>query len=362
MVFNSYGMGDKTGDPTPRRLRRAREEGDAGVSAFAAQGVAFVVAAVLAPAAVRALADQSATALRAAIERAAYLHSPWILFDGTELASAVVALSLPVLAAAGTASGVAHLVQTRGVIATRRLSPDPARLDPVAGLRRLASGMRLFGAARSLAAVVVVGWIAWRSLADHAIDFAHVARAGGAAWIPALVGSVAGGLAWRVALAGLGLGVVDALVVRAAWMRRMRPSRDEARRDIRENEGDPQLKAVRERLRRHDAAPQQAAIEDVEAASVVVLDSARVACALRYEPEPDEGAAADEAPVVVAIGEGETARQILIVAESSGVAVASDPTLARALFELRVGDVVPEALYDAVAELLAVTAPRPRSP
>jgi flagellar biosynthesis protein FlhB len=338
-------MAEKTEEATPRRLRKAREEGDAGVSAFAAQALGFVVAVAVAPAAVRALAEHAAGDLQSAIAQAADVHAA--RFDAGALSVSVLSLALPVALAAGVAAGAAHLVQTGGVLATGKLSPDLSRLDPVAGLGKLLSGTRLFSVARSLVAALVVGWLAVRGLTDHVVDLARVG--GRLAWAPAVVADVAGGVAWKAALVGLGLGVIDVLVVRTAWMRRLRMSKDEVRREHKDSEGDPQLKAARERA--HHDMMAQATIASVRTASVVVVNPTHLACALRYV-EGADGAEGDAAPVVVASGEGDLAQQILRAAEQWGIPVVRDVPLARALIELQVGDVIPEALYEAVAEIL----------
>ncbi len=340
-------MAEKTEEATPRRLRKAREEGDAGVSAFAAQALGFVVTVAVAPSAIRALAEHAARDLEQAIANAGDVHGA--RFDAGALGVSVLSLALPVALAAGVAAGAAHLVQTGGVLATGRLGPDLSRLDPVAGLGKLLSGTRLFAVARSLLAAVVVGWLAVRGLTDHVVDLARLAGPGRVAWAPAVVGEIAGGLAWRAALVGLGLGLVDLLVVRTAWMRRLRMSKDEVRREHKDSEGDPQLKAARERAY-HDMMA-QATIASVRTATVVVVNPTHLACALRYE-EKREGGDGDAAPVVVASGEGELAQQILRAAEQWGIPVVRDVPLARALIELQVGDEIPEALYEAVAEIL----------
>jgi len=337
-------MSNKTEEPTPRRLRKAREEGDAGVSPFAAQAVGFLVAAAVAPVAVRALADRAVGDLRGAIALAASPGASRV--DGaiwTELATSVVGLVLPVLIAAGVAAGVTHVVQSGGVMATARLTPRLERLNPLAGLKGLFSGARLFAVARSLVAGLVVAWLAWRGLTDHVVDIARVG--GRTRWLGVLVSDVAGGLVWRAALVGLALGVIDLVVVRTAWRRRLRMSKDEVRREHKDSEGDPQLKAARERAY-HDMMA-QATIASVRTASVVIVNPTHLASALRYDE--NDG---DEAPVVVASGEGELAQQIRQAAEQWGIPVVHDVPLARALSELQVGDVIPEALYEAVAEIL----------
>jgi type III secretion protein U len=334
-------VSDKTEEPTPRRLRKAREEGDSGSSTYAAQAIAFLVAVALVPSAVHALASNAAADLREAIAHAADPGAA--RFDALAVATTVVALAFPVLVAAGVAGAVAQLVQTGGVIATKRLTPNLARLNPFEGVKGFFSATRLFAVARALVAGGVVAWLAVRGVDDHVVDFAHVG--GRTAWIATLVGQVAGGLAWRAALLGIALGAIDLVVTRGAWRRRLRMTKDEVRREHKDAEGDPQHKAARERAYHELMA--QATVASVRTASVVVVNPTHLACALRYDEK--EG---DEAPVVVASGEGDLAQRIVRAAQEWGVPVVRDVPLARALVELQVGDVIPEALYEAVAEVL----------
>ena len=335
-------MSDKTEAPTPRRLRKAREEGDSGASAYAAQAVAFVVVVALVPQALRALASRASEDLRAVLSRVAVAHTA-PRFDPTELAGTIASLTLPVLLAAGIAGAVAHAIQTGGVVATKRLTPKLERLDPIAGIKGLFSATRLFAVARATVASALVCWLTYDALCDHLVSIARLV--GRPRWVGSVVGEVAGGLAWRAALVGLVIGALDLAVTQRAWMRKLRMSKDEVRREHRDAEGDPQLKAARERAYHELLA--QATIADVRSASVVVVNPTHLACALRYEEKRG-----DDAPVVVASGEGEVAASIARVARDHGVPVVRDAPLARALIELAPGQAIPEVLYDAVAEIL----------
>lgn len=335
-------MSDKTEAPTPRRLRKAREEGDSGVSGYAAQAVAFVVAVGLAPPALRALATHAADDLRAAIARSAHPDAV-ARFDGRDLAAAVLSLTLPLLVVAAAAGAVVHIAQTGGIVATRRLAPNFGRLSLVAGMRGLVSRTRIFALARALVAGAVVGWLGYRALAEHLGDLARAA--GRLRVVPLVVSEAAGTLCWRAALFGLALGVVDLVVTRGAWMERLKMSKSEVRREHRDAEGDPQVKAARGRAYQELLA--QATIANVRLASVVVVNPTHLACALRYDEK--EG---DLAPVVVASGEGDLAARILQAARDAAVPVVRDVPLARALVELEVGVAIPEELYEAVAEIL----------
>jgi type III secretion protein U len=337
-------VSDKTEEATPRRLRKAREEGDSGASAYAAQAAAFVVAVAVAPSVVRALAVRAAEDLRNAMALAASSSSgAAVHFDSMSLATTVLTLCLPMLGAAALTGAVAHAVQTGGVVASRRLAPKLERLNPFVGARNLFSATRLFAVMRALVAGIVVAWLAASGLGDHLVDLARLGGRPG--WVAAVVAEVAGALAWRAALFGLALGMLDLVVTRGAWRRRLRMTRDEVRREHKDAEGDPQHKAARERAYHELLA--QATIGNVRTASVVVVNPTHLACALRYDEK--EG---DEAPVVVASGEGDLAQQIIRAAQDWGIPVVRDVPLARALIELRVGDVIPEALYEAVAEVL----------
>ncbi len=337
-------MSDKTEDPTPRRLRKAREEGDSGASSNAAQALAFVAAVAIVPSAVRALASQASADLRGVIDQVASPPGGALpRFDPQQFATTVLVLVLPALLVVAAVGGAAHAVQTGGVVAARRLAPSLDRLNPAKGLSALFSGARLFAVVRALVAASAIGWLAYRDLSDHLVDLARVA--GRLQWAGVVVADVAGRFAWHAALLGLALGVADGIITRRSWLGRLRMSKDEVRREHKDAEGDPGVRAARQRAYQELLA--QATIANVKEASVVVVNPTHLACALRYD---DKGG--DEAPVVVASGEGEVAARIVRAAEEWGVPIVRDVPLARALVELEVGDAIPEALYEAIAEIL----------
>jgi flagellar biosynthesis protein FlhB len=354
-------VSDKTEDATPRRLRRARQEGDSGASAAASQAVAFVAAVAIAPSVVRALVARSAAGLRDAVAASASvgsvnagvatgsanpgasLNTPGALLDPQALATTSLGLLLPALLVVALAGGVAQALQTGGALAPGRIAPRLERLDLVAGFRNLASGARLFAVIRSLVAAALLGWLAVHDVGNRVVDLARVA--GRLPWAGVVVSDVAETFAWHAAALGLALGLLDLLVTRTTWLGRLRMTKEEVRREHREAEGDPAVRAARHRM--HQELLVQAAIAAVRSATVVVTNPTHLACALRYDDK-----AGDEAPVVVASGEGDVAARIARAAEAWGIPVVRDVPLARALIELGVGDAIPEVLYEAVAEIL----------
>jgi type III secretion protein U len=107
-----------------------------------------------------------------------------------------------------------------------------------------------------------------------------------------------------------------------------------------------QALAFAARHRAHKEMLASAAIHAVREATVVIVNPTHLAVALRYQEQEDA------APCVLAQGQGDLARRIIEAAHAYGVPVVRDIPIARALSELELGDEIPEALYEAVAEIL----------
>lgn len=335
-------MSDKTEQPTPKRVRRAHEEGDSGASSVLSQSLAFLVATALTAGALATLAALSADDLRRALN-AASEHEPQVQFDAAWMVKRVIEMCAPLLLCVGAASLLATMAQTGGTFAPKKLVPKWDRLNPFSGFLNLFSAQRLFSVARAIVASVAVAFLAYRTMRAHAADFARLA--GAPNYLPLVAKEVAIELAKACAIVFAAIGFVDLAVTKRAWRLRLMMSKEEIKREHKESEGDPETKAQRERARREMLSA--ATILNVRNASVVVVNPTHLACALEYTPGDD-----DAAPTVVASGEGDLAKRIVDAARAYGVPIVRDVPLARALIELEVGTAIPEALYEAVAEIL----------
>jgi len=325
---------DKTEQPTPRRLRHAREQGDLAVSAALTQAVAFLVALPLVPALISGAAGVAAGALRNAVTGRA-------LAPG-ELAVAVLTLTLPLLAAVAFTASCVGLVQSGGAFVPSRLALQLDRLNPLTGLSGLFSAERVVGVLRALLAAAVVVALTLTTLRSLAPALAATPGKLGPAL--GLVDLAARRIARDAALVGVLLGALDVLLVRRAFLKRWMMTHAEVQRDFREAEGNPELKAARRRA--HQEVLFSAQLAAVERARVVIVNPTHLATALGYEETEDA------APKVLAQGQGELAKQILDAARAAGIPVIRDVPVARALMDLEVGEEIPEALYEAVAEIL----------
>jgi len=329
-------VSDKTEKPTAKRLAKARAEGDSAVSAALSQSVGFVAALAIVNGAIALVSERANALVHAA------LTEPHALLGPAALASLVLGVSIPIVAVAALASAAASFAQTGGALSLKKLAPSLDRLNLATGLKGLFSWQRVISLLRALLAASVVGWYAVKQLASRGPDFA--AAVGNSRAALALAASVAGRVAWFAAAVGLSLGLVDLLLARRACLERHRMTKDEIKREYRESEGDPAVKAARRRA--HQEALTGATLGALKTASVVIVNPTHLATALKYD-DTDEAA-----PSVIAQGQGEMAKLIVDAARAYGVPIVRDVPVARALNELEVGDEIPEALYEAVAAIL----------
>jgi flagellar biosynthesis protein FlhB len=142
------------------------------------------------------------------------------------------------------------------------------------------------------------------------------------------------------------LAVVDYIRQRRSLAARMRMTPQEAKREHREQEGDPLIKR-RRRQRMRDLARRRMA-RAVQQADVVLVNPTEYAVALRYNSDEDR------APRVLAKGRGEVAERIRTLARQAGVPIVAEPPLTRLIHKLvPEGREIPATLYKAVAEVLA---------
>jgi type III secretion protein U len=140
------------------------------------------------------------------------------------------------------------------------------------------------------------------------------------------------------------LGPVDYAIQRWQFMKEQRMSKDEVRREYKEQEGDPHVKGERQQLARELSQSDPA--ERVAGANAVIVNPTHYAVAISYHP------GSSGLPVVVAKGVDEAALHIRRCAELSGVPIFGNPPLARALFKVQTDGTIPEELFEAVAAVL----------
>lgn len=330
---------DRSEAATPRRIERAREQGQVAlsreVSGFAALLLASLAALLLLP----PLGRELLATLRAMLERTHELGMEEAMMALGWLALLLV---VPVAGAAALGAAAATLVQTRGLVSAVSLTPRLDKISPWAGLKRLVGAEALAEFLRSLLKLALVGVALWFAMGDPAMLQAalHLPAEGMLA--------AAAHSAWRLVAAALaafaGIALLDLVWVRFRHLTKLRMSRQELREEAKESEGDPQLRAKRRQI--GEARARSRMMSEVPRAAVVITNPTHYAVALAY-------AGGEAAPRVVAKGMDEMAARIRAAAETAGVPLVHNPPLARALHKLALGAEIPADHYQAVAEIIA---------
>lgn len=218
---------------------------------------------------------------------------------------------------------LAFLVARRGIVlAPSKLAPKLSRISPVDNAVQKFGPRGLFEFAKSTVKLLlllgVLLWVAW----------IETERLAGYARIEArLMGGLFEAMLWSI-LAGVllvtpAVGIADGLWQHAEYLRRNRMSHEETKRENRETEGDPYLRARRNERGRAIARTRM--LEDVPKARVVITNPEHVAVALAWDRT------SGRAPVCLAKGTGEIAARIRERAAAAGVPLHRDPPTARAL-------------------------------
>lgn len=267
-----------------------------------------------------------------------------MLLTGTIGMAMLQLLFLPV-ALMGAASMAGNLLQGPPPWSTHPLKPDFTKLNPFTGIKkvvRLKAWVDLGKASLKMVLFTAVTWFALRQAIADGLEGARTAE-GTLHAIAALTGTVL----LRVVFLMLALALVDLLYTRWDHVRNLRMTKEEVKEERKQMEGDPLIRA--KMRQRQMEMSRRRMMAEVPHASVVVTNPEHFAVALRYVHGEDA------VPRVVAKGADRIAFRIREIAREHGVPVHRDPPLARALYKaVEVGDAIPQALFRAVAEVLAL--------
>jgi flagellar biosynthetic protein FlhB len=238
---------------------------------------------------------------------------------------------------------VFELLQTGVVFSSEPLRPDFSRLNPAKGLKRLFTWRLLIETAKNVLKLAVYAAIAflvirsvWRSDSPSISDAHRLSSA---------MSSAAFRLLACFVLAAFFFAVLDQLIVRRAFGKRMRMSRRELRREAREREGEPRLKQKRRQLHAEFVKMSQS-LRNLRKADVLITNPEHLALALHYDRRTMQ------APVVVSLGKNLFALRLKRMAFVYGIPVIENRTLARTLFRRAALDKpIPEHCFRPVADI-----------
>lgn len=341
---------DLSDEASPQRLEDYRKKGMVAQSREVSALVAIMGAAaatyVFAPQMVGQLAEFMREVFNADLAARMNFGSNSVV--GTALLKALkvaIAIGLPICIAGFILGIIGSVAQIGAVFTFEPLSPDINKIDPIAGFKRLFSMRHLIDSLRTVAKMIIVVTVAYFVAKPEILNSPR--------YLVSDPSSLFGAYAHSAEIMFLALfgtlavfAALDFFHQRWEFGKKVRLTKQEAKEEHKEREGDPQIKARIRAVQREMARRRM--MEAVKKADVVVTNPTHIAVALQYSKD------SMFAPKVVAKGADFVAQKIKKLAADAGVPMVENVPLARTLYKsVKIGQYVPRALYQAIAEVLA---------
>ncbi|HUT02210.1 MAG TPA: flagellar biosynthesis protein FlhB [Phycisphaerae bacterium] len=339
---------ERTEAATPERLKKAREEGQIPESRELPSaimiGVLLLSLGLLGEGMFRWLVREVrwGVAIRPVGSSDASVV-PRILQDK---AAGALRATVPFLVLAAAGSVFASLLTSGWNVSPKAAGVRLDRISPVTGLKNLFSARSLVRLGISLLKLAVILGIVWFYLSDK-LAACCALRWTTAAGTVAGIGRLVVGLMGRIVVAIFVIAAIDVLYQRRKYRKELRMTKQEVKEERKQHEISPELRG---RMRNVQVElVRKRMLQEVPNADVVITNPTHVAVALRYEP------GTMGAPKMVAKGAELLCEKIKEIARAHGVPIVQRPELARAIYAaVEVGRPIPEVLFVAVAEVLAM--------
>ena len=349
---------EKSEAPTPFKLNRARQKGsvargmDLGfaTSITALLGYLWIsgpkLAGTISLASKRALV--TASTVNSGSNEILQLANATLMSVAQPLIFLIAVIFITVL--------VFEVVQTGFVFSFTPLSPDFSKLNPANGLKRVFSMRQLIETAKNISKLAIYSVLAVLVILDA--QKRVIPTIYDAFGLIAAIGQMGFRLLVMFAGAAVIVAAIDQLISRRDFLKRMRMSRGETKRESRDREGDPRLKQRRRQIHR-DYAKLSKSLKNVRGADVLITNPTHYAVALSYNPNTMA------APKVVAHGTEQLALRLKRLAFLYGVVIVENRELARNLYRrCEIDREIPDVYFRAVAgiyrQIRKQSSPQPR--
>ncbi len=340
---------EKTHEPTERRKQQARDKGEIPKSREVSGTIGLVTAVLVLAIFLRQIGEgiQGVFVMSFTSIPEGDLSIDVVMDLLNEVVAALVSILAAPLLIMWVAAAVSGLIQSKGVIPKEPIKFDPNKLNPLPGLKKIfLSSQPLVELAKGLLKLGLIGWMVWTALEEEAAilpDMTYMTIEG--------LLEVHYNMAMLVVSRALPVAVVISILDYAyQWYQnheKLMMTHQEVKEEHKDTDGDPHLKAARRARAREIASVK--AIGEVRRADVVVTNPTHYAIALRYRPNEAP------APIVLCKGVDHLAMKIKAEARAHDVPTIENRPLARALYATaKIGEMIPEDLYGAVAQVIAV--------
>jgi len=341
--------GDKTEQPTAKRLRQFREEGRVAKSQELGAMLVLYIGVYLLAVNGPVIAGSMAQVMKRSYASLHTIQPDTITYTYLRdiVSQPTLALGLALLPWLGVLMLVgvgANVAQTRGLVQPRLLIPKWSRLNPISKAKQMYGKQMFIEGAKGIAKQTLIALVVYFTISGRMDDLLSSASTGLGTGIAAL-SSVTYTMALQAAGILLTIAIFDYIWQFYQHRQSLLMTKQEVRDESRQQDGSPEIKARVRKVQREMS--QRRMMAKVPKADAVIVNPTHFAVAIRYDSQKMA------APQIVAKGQDEVAFRIISIARRHGVIVVPNKPLARALFKLPLNAQVPPEFFQAVAEVLA---------
>lgn len=339
--------GEKTESATPRRREEARKKGqvfkstdlNSAIIVMAGSAIIFTMFPYI-------VESMRVFTQRYLLERTlSEFTNEYVYEMFVETLLLMAKILLPIMGTTAIAALIITLMQVGFVSSGEALNLKLERLNFLEGAKKIFSKRALVELAKSLFKITIVAYIVYSIVSKYYYVFPGLVDVDPAS-STMLLGNIVFEMAMKTGAALLIIGVLDYLYQRYEYEKSLKMSKYDVKQEYKQTEGDPLLKSRQRQIQRDMAMRRM--MSEVPHADVIITNPTHFAVALQYKAEWME------APVVIAKGQDLIALKIKEVASLHNIVIVENPPLARTIFyHTRIGDMIPEDLFQAVAEVLA---------
>ena len=339
---------EKTEVPTEKKRRESREEGQVAFSkelssAALLAGIVLTLVAT-SPIILDAMRQLMSQIFRDLAQRKELSIDIIFTLSG-EILSIILPAFAPFAAVIIFTGILASVLQVGVQITFKAISPKFNKISPLTGLKRLFSSQSLADFLKSMAKLIIVGFVGYLTYIDKITELNGLSVSTPESILIynfTVVAEVAG----KIVLALVAIAIFDYFYQRWHHEQQLMMTKQEVKDETKQTEGDPQLKARIRQIQREMSNARM--MQEVPKADAVIVNPTHFSVAILYDRD------VMTAPEVIAKGADHLALRMRTVARENNVPILERPELARDLYaNVEIGDDIPERFYKAIAEILA---------
>ena len=333
--------GEKTEQPTPKKLRDARKKGQVAKSKEISSTAGIIAVVVI----IWALSDWYVQMFQELLLYPSQFYEMEFRVAlksvSLGLLSKALLMIAPLVIASAFAAIAGNVVQFGMLLAFEPIKPDIKKINPIQGAKKIFSIKNVVELVKSIIKILFLSLVVYFVIRGSLNELMNLPYCGSECILPVL-GSLMKKLMLFAIVAFIVISILDFMFEKYQFTKEQKMTKDEVKREYKEMEGNPEIKGKRKELHRELLNSE----DNVAQSDVVIKNPTHLAVGLHYDK------AKTPLPIVTCLGKRNQAKMIIKIAERHGIPVMENVPLAHALFsQTEAFDYIPSELISPVAEV-----------